>query len=60
MLYSGSMKDGDEWSIYVLDEVLGIKALNRSDRARITDALDVLATVGPGLGRPLVDTTAGR
>ena len=36
-----------------------IKALNRSDRARITDALDVLATVGPGLGRPLVDTIRG-
>ncbi|MEY9858967.1 hypothetical protein ABH935_004594 [Catenulispora sp. GAS73] len=54
------MNDEGEWSIYVVDEVLEwIRALDATDRTRVTDVLDVLAQNGPGLGRPLVDTIRG-
>lgn len=60
MLYPGTVNEDGEWSIYVVDEVLDwIRALDLPDRTRVSDALDVLATVGPGLGRPLVDTIRG-
>lgn len=50
----------DEWSIYVVDEVLDwIYRLDDESRDRVTQALDALAAGGPGLGRPLVDTITG-
>ncbi|MGI8311266.1 type II toxin-antitoxin system RelE/ParE family toxin [Saccharopolyspora hattusasensis] len=46
--------------MYVVDEVLEwIRRLDSDDRDRVTQALDVLAEVGPGLGQPLVDTITG-
>lgn len=53
------MADG-EWDVYVVDEVLGwIEDLDDATHAHVVQAIDVLAEVGPGLGRPLVDTIAG-
>ncbi|MDP9798850.1 hypothetical protein J2S43_007362 [Catenuloplanes nepalensis] len=47
----------EEWDIYVVDEVREwIRSLDPIDRARVSQAIDVLAEHGPGLGRPLVDT----
>ena len=54
------MKDGDEWAIYVVDEVSDwINRLDGAEHKRVVEALDVLAEGGPGLGRPLVDTIRG-
>jgi hypothetical protein len=47
----------DEWEIYLVDEVQDwIDDLDPATHARVVQALDLLAEVGPGLGRPLVDT----
>jgi hypothetical protein len=46
-----------EWSIYVVNEVRDwIFALDPVTKARVVQAIDVLAETGPSLGRPLVDT----
>ncbi|MEV6372568.1 type II toxin-antitoxin system RelE/ParE family toxin [Micromonospora musae] len=50
----------DEWDVYVVHEVrTWIEGLDDATFARVVQALDALAEVGPGLGRPLVDTIAG-
>lgn len=47
----------DEWDIYVVDEVRDwIDSLDPASHARVVQAIDLLAEIGPGLGRPLVDT----
>ena len=52
--------DGEEWEIYVVQEVLNwINDLDPPTRARVVQAIDLLAEQGPGLGRPLVDTIHG-
>lgn len=49
-----------EWEIYVVDEVRDwIEGLDQASYDRVVQALDLLAEVGPGLGRPLVDTIRG-
>lgn len=49
-----------EWDVYVVDEVLDwINQLDPPLRTRVAQAIDLLAEVGPGLGRPLVDTIQG-
>lgn len=51
---------GEEWDIYVVNEVRDwIDGLDPATCKRVIEALDVLAEVGPGLGRPLVDTVSG-
>jgi hypothetical protein len=50
----------DEWVIYLVDEVRDwIRQLDAASRARVVQALDLLAEAGPGLGRPLVDSIRG-
>lgn len=47
----------DSWEIYLVDEVRAwMDTLDAPAHARVVQALDLLAEVGPGLGRPLVDT----
>lgn len=49
-----------EWDVYVVDEVRRwINELDPPLRTRVAQAVDVLATTGPALGRPLVDTIQG-
>lgn len=49
-----------EWDVYVVNEVLEwIDGLDQATHARVVQAIDLLAEVGPALGRPLVDTIAG-
>ena len=49
-----------EWEIYVVDEVRDwITSLDAATKARVVQAIDLLAEHGPGLGRPLVDTIHG-
>ncbi|GAA1601901.1 type II toxin-antitoxin system RelE/ParE family toxin [Actinoplanes couchii] len=49
-----------EWDIYLVAEVRHwIEGLDESARRRVTEAVDLLAEYGPGLGRPLVDTIHG-
>jgi hypothetical protein len=51
---------GEEWDVYVVDEVRQwIDSLDPVTFKRVIDAIDLLADVGPGLGRPLVDTITG-
>jgi hypothetical protein len=46
-----------EWSVYAVNEVRDwIFALDPATKERVVQAIDVLAEVGPGLGRPLVDS----
>lgn len=48
------------WDVYVVDEVLQwINGLDAMTAARVVQAIDLLADVGPGLGRPLVDSIRG-
>ena len=48
------------WQIYVANEVRDwIDSLDMTTHARVVHAIDTLADVGPGLGRPLVDTIRG-
>lgn len=50
----------EEWDIYVVDEVRSwINSLDPTTKDRVAKAIDVLAEVGPGLGRPLVDRIRG-
>ena len=50
----------EEWEIYVVNEVLEwIGGLDSATHARVVQAIDLLAEMGPGLGRPLVDTIRG-
>jgi hypothetical protein len=52
--------DGDEWEIYLVNEVREwIDGLDPQTHARVVQAIDLLAEAGPGLGRPLVDTIHG-
>jgi hypothetical protein len=47
----------DEWEVYVVNEVRDwIDQLDDTAHARVVQAIDLLAEIGPGLGRPLVDT----
>ncbi|MEV4710021.1 type II toxin-antitoxin system RelE/ParE family toxin [Micromonospora sp. NPDC049374] len=49
-----------EWDVYLVDEVRDwIETLDPATRKRVVQAIDLLAEVGPGLGRPLVDTIHG-
>ena len=49
-----------EWQVYVVNEVRDwIDSLDDATYARVVQAIDTLADVGPGLGRPLVDTIHG-
>ncbi len=51
---------GEEWDVYVVNEVRKwIDSLDPITFKRVIDAIDLLADVGPGLGRPLVDTITG-
>lgn len=44
----------EEWDIFVVDEVRAwIDDLDPATLARVVQAIDALAEVGPGLGRPL-------
>lgn len=46
----------EEWEIYVTDEVREwITALDDGSHRLVVQAIDILADVGPALGRPLVD-----
>jgi hypothetical protein len=50
----------EEWDIYVVDEVrVWIDNLDSVAYARVVQAIDLLAEIGPALGRPLVDTIHG-
>jgi hypothetical protein len=50
----------EEWDVYVVHEVLEwIDELDAATHSRVVQAIDALAEVGPGLGRPLVDTIKG-
>lgn len=52
--------ESDEWEIYVVDEIRDwITGLDPASHARVVQAIDLLAEIGPGLGRPLVDTIHG-
>jgi len=47
----------DDWDVYVVNEVRDwINQLDAATQARVVAAIDLLAEIGPGLGRPLVDT----
>ncbi|HWS34985.1 MAG TPA: type II toxin-antitoxin system RelE/ParE family toxin [Actinoplanes sp.] len=49
-----------EWDIYLVAEVRQwIEGLDKVAYRRVTEALDLLAAYGPGLGRPIVDTIHG-
>jgi hypothetical protein len=49
-----------EWQVYVVNEVRDwINSLDDATHTRVVQAIDSLADVGPGLGRPLVDTIHG-
>ncbi len=49
-----------EWQVYVVNEVRDwIDSLDDTAYTRVVQAIDTLADVGPGLGRPLVDTIHG-
>lgn len=49
-----------EWRVYVVNEVRDwINSLDDPTHTRVVQAIDTLADVGPGLGRPLVDTIHG-
>jgi hypothetical protein len=49
-----------EWQVYVVNEVRDwIDSLDGAIHTRVVQAIDTLADVGPGLGRPLVDTIHG-
>lgn len=51
---------GEEWEIFVVQEVLDwIDGLDPPTHQRVVHAIDLLAELGPGLGRPLVDTVHG-
>ncbi|MBT0770457.1 type II toxin-antitoxin system RelE/ParE family toxin [Kineosporia sp. J2-2] len=48
------------WDIYLVEEVrTWIEEADSDTHLRIVASLDALADVGPGLGRPLVDTIRG-
>lgn len=50
----------DQWQVFVADEVREwIDGLDAPMFARVVQAIDTLADLGPGLGRPLVDTIRG-
>jgi hypothetical protein len=50
----------EEWDVYVVHEVRAwIDGLDPGTHARVVQAIDLLAELGPGLGRPLVDTIKG-
>lgn len=48
------------WEVYALEDVeLWLLELDKKAYNRIQDAIDQLGEVGPGLGRPVVDTIRG-
>jgi hypothetical protein len=47
----------EEWDVYLVNEVRDwIDGLDDATHARVVQAIDLLAEIGFGLGRPLVDT----
>ena len=57
--YTWSVTSG-EWQVYVVNEVRDwIDSLDDTTHRRVVQAIDTLADIGPGLGRPLVDTIHG-
>jgi len=49
-----------EWDVYLVHEVRDwVDELDDAIQSRVVQAIDTLAEIGPGLGRPLVDTIAG-
>jgi hypothetical protein len=49
-----------EWDVYLVDEVRDwLRALDPATRQRVARAIDLLVEIGPGLGRPVVDTIRG-
>lgn len=49
-----------QWQVHVVNEVREwIDSLDPATHTRVVQAIDTLADVGPGLGRPLVDTIHG-
>jgi hypothetical protein len=49
-----------EWDVYLVDEVRNwLDALDPATGTRVAQAIDLLAELGPGLGRPVVDTIRG-
>ena len=57
--YAGSVDDG--WEIIVKPEVsTWILGLPDDTYDRVEAAIEILAQIGPGLGRPLVDSITGR
>ncbi|WP_370645189.1 type II toxin-antitoxin system RelE/ParE family toxin [Pseudonocardia sp. DSM 110487] len=49
-----------QWQVYIVNEVRDwIDSLDATTHTRAVQAIDTLADVGPGLGRPLVDTIHG-
>lgn len=50
----------EEWEIFVAHEVHDwINGRDQNTHRRVVQAIDLLAEIGPGLGRPLVDTIVG-
>ena len=50
----------EDWDVYLVHEVRAwIDGLDWATRRRVVAAIDLLAELGPGLGRPLVDTIRG-
>src|SRR6266581_9202543 len=53
--YTCRVADG-EWDVCLVNEVRDwIDGLDDASHARVVQAIDLLAEIGPGLGRPLVD-----
>jgi hypothetical protein len=49
-----------DWDVYLVHEVRAwIEGLDPVTRSRVVAVIDLLAELGPGLGRPLVDTIKG-
>lgn len=51
------------WEVYLTDDVDrwldGLAGVDRGSYVQVVAAIEVLAAVGPSLGRPLVDTVKG-
>lgn len=59
----GARIQEDEWEIYVTDPVRDwlhdLRSTDRKTSNLVQAALDILAALGPALGRPLVDSIQG-
>lgn len=60
LCYTTEVGPDAEWQVYIVNEVREwLGGLDDATHARVVQTIDVLAEVGPGLGRPLVDTIHG-